>query len=68
MPGIYPEMIMGLPEIETPLAGIRGRLIQGELTQAVFFDIAAGSKVPPHAHCGQWGLMIEGEMTLTIGV
>ncbi len=67
MPGIYPEMIMGLPEIETPLAGIRGRLIQGELTQAVFFDIAAGSKVPPHAHCARWGLMIEGEMILTIG-
>lgn len=64
---IYPEMINGLPEIETPLPGIRGRLIQGERTQAVFFDIAGGSVVPPHSHCAQWGLMIEGEMALTIG-
>ena len=67
MTDIYPEMIMGLPEIETPLPGVRGRLIQGERTQAVFFDIAAGSQVPPHAHGAQWGLMIEGEMALTIG-
>jgi len=64
---IYPEMILGLPEIETPLPGIRGRLIQGERTQAVFFDIAGGSRVPPHSHCAQWGLVIEGEMALTIG-
>ncbi len=64
---IYPDLITRLPEIETPIPGISGRLIQGEKTQAVFFDIAAGSVVPPHSHCAQWGLMIEGEMELTIG-
>jgi len=64
---IYPDMIRGLPEVDTPVAGIRGRLLQGERTQVVFFDIAAGAQVPPHAHCAQWGLMIEGEMALTIG-
>jgi len=64
---IYPDLINGLPEIDTPIPGISGRLLQGERTQAVFFDIAAGAIVPPHSHCAQWGLMIEGEMVLTIG-
>jgi quercetin dioxygenase-like cupin family protein len=64
---VYPEMFEGLPEIDTPLAGVRGRLLQGEKNQVVFFEIEEGSQVPPHCHCAQWGLMIEGEMALTIG-
>jgi len=64
---VYPDMILGLPEIETPLPGVRGRLFQGERNQIVFFDIEPGAQVPPHSHCAQWGQMIEGEMALTIG-
>lgn len=67
MTDVYPDMIQGLKEIDVPIPGIRGRLIQGDRTQVVFFDIAAGARVPPHSHCAQWGLMIEGEMALTIG-
>lgn len=63
---VYADFMLGLPEIDVALPGVRGRLLQGEKTQAVFFDIAAGSVVPPHSHCAQWGLMIEGEMALTI--
>ncbi|MHB8054082.1 MAG: cupin domain-containing protein [Candidatus Aminicenantales bacterium] len=66
MTEIYPDLILGLPEVDIPLSGICGRLIQGKRAQAVFFDIAAGSRVPPHSHCAQWGLVIEGEMSLTI--
>jgi quercetin dioxygenase-like cupin family protein len=64
---LYPDMIEGLPEIDTPLPGIRGWLFQGERNQIVFFDIEKGAQVPPHSHCAQWGLVIEGEMALTIG-
>jgi len=64
---VYPDLIQGLPEIDIPIPGIRGRLIQGDRTQVVFFDIEAGAQVPPHSHCAQWGLMIEGEMSLKIG-
>ena len=63
----YPEMIRGLPEIEIPVAGVRGWLLQGGATQAVFFDIEPVGTIPPHAHCAQWGLMVKGEMKLTIG-
>ena len=64
---VYPEMFEALPEIDTPLAGVRGRLLQGEKNQAVFFEIEKGTRIPPHSHCAQWGLVIDGEMALTIG-
>lgn len=64
---LYPEMIRNLPEIDIPIPGVRGWLLQGERHQAVFFEIEAGIQIPPHSHCAQWGLMVEGEISLTIG-
>jgi quercetin dioxygenase-like cupin family protein len=63
----FPEIIRKLPEIDVPLEGVRGWLLQSYKHQIVFFDIQAGSQVPSHSHCAQWGLMVEGEMSLTIG-
>ncbi len=63
----FPEMIRKLPEIDVPLEGVRGWLLQSDDKQMAFFDIEAGSQVPPHSHCAQWGLVVEGEMSLTIG-
>lgn len=63
----FPEIIRKLPAIDVPLQGVRGWLLQSDDQQMVFFDIAAGSQVPPHSHCAQWGLVVEGEMSLTIG-
>ncbi|MFQ6069267.1 MAG: cupin domain-containing protein [Candidatus Aminicenantales bacterium] len=63
----YPEMIRKLPEINVPFKGLRGWLIQGGSHQVVFFDIEPIGKVPPHTHCAQWGIVLEGRMSLTIG-
>ncbi len=63
----YPEMVRNLPEVAVPIAGVRGWLLEGSGKQVVFFDIDPSAKVPPHAHCAQWGVMLEGEMSLTIG-
>lgn len=62
----YPDFLRDLPEVDVPFPGIRGWLIQNDSMQVVFFDIEPVGKVPPHSHCAQWGLVIEGEIKLTI--
>jgi quercetin dioxygenase-like cupin family protein len=64
---IYPDMIRNLPEADIPFSGIKGRLLQGKHHQIVFFDIAAIGEVAEHSHGAQWGIVVEGEMELTIG-
>ena len=63
----YPEMLRKLPEIDVPVEGIRGWLLQGPASQVGFFDIAQGTVLPSHSHAAQWGIMVHGEMELTIG-
>ncbi len=62
----YDELIRDLPEIDLPVPGARGWLLQGEERQMAFFDLPEGGRVPPHSHGAQWGLVIRGEMDLTI--
>ena len=63
----YPSMIRNLPEIDIPIDGIRGWLLQSDGAQIVFFDIDPVGKMPDHSHCAQWGIMLSGKMKLTIG-
>ncbi|MFQ5778207.1 MAG: cupin domain-containing protein [Terriglobia bacterium] len=62
----YPSEILNLPEADIPFAGVRGWLLQGRKGSVVFFDIDAIGQVPPHAHGAQWGIVLEGEMELTL--
>ena len=63
----FPDLIRNMPEVDVPIEGARGWLMSDGERQAVFFDIEAGTEVPLHSHCAQWGIVIEGEMTFTIG-
>lgn len=62
----FPKMIKKLPEAEIDFKGIRGWVSQGKNHQIVFFDIEPIGEVTKHAHGAQWGIVIEGEMELTI--
>ncbi len=64
--GPFPEPIDLLPQADIPFPGIRGWLSQGVGHQIVFFDIEPVGLVPPHTHGAQWGIVVEGEMELTI--
>lgn len=64
---IFPEMITNLPEADINFKGVRGWISQGKDHQIVFFDIEPVGKVSEHAHNAQWGMVIDGEMELTIG-
>lgn len=65
--GTYPEFITRLPQVANPFPGVTGWISQGPDHQTVFFDIAPIGEVPPHSHGAQWGVVVEGEMELTIG-
>ncbi len=63
----YPEMIESLPDVDLPLEGVRAKLLQAADKQVVFFEIEPIGTVPMHQHGAQWGIVVEGEMELTIG-
>lgn len=63
----YPDMITRLPEIDLDIPGVRGRLLQAGDRQVVFFELEPVGAIPPHSHGAQWGMVIEGEIELTIG-
>jgi len=60
-------MITDLPEADIPFPGVRGWILQSKDKQTVFLDIDPIGKVSEHSHSAQFGLVLEGEMSLTIG-
>ena len=62
----FSEFITQLPEVDIPIEGVRGWISQAEDHQVIFFDIDPIGEIPPHSHGAQWGIVVEGEMDLTI--
>jgi quercetin dioxygenase-like cupin family protein len=63
----YASVITDFPEADTQFKGIKAWILQGENHQLVFFQMEADTRVPEHSHdYAQWGMVIEGEMELTI--
>jgi quercetin dioxygenase-like cupin family protein len=63
----FPRFITDLPEADIQFKGVRAWISQGDNHQVIFFDIAASGEVTEHYHeTPQWGVVVEGEMELTI--
>src|SRR5207245_1912780 len=62
----FPDFIQKLPEAETSLRGVTLWLLQGRSGSATLFQAREDSSVPEHSHGAQWGIVVEGEMRLTI--
>jgi len=63
----YANVITDLPEANIRFEGVRAWILQGETHQLVFFQMEANARVPEHSHdYAQWGMVIEGEIGLTI--
>jgi quercetin dioxygenase-like cupin family protein len=63
----YPTVITSLPEADMPVEGIKAWIVQAEKHQLIFFEMQTTAIVPEHSHSyPQWGMVIEGEMHLTI--
>lgn len=63
----FPDIIRGtLPEADTPFHGINVWLLRGPTASAIFVEATRDSEVPEHAHGPQWGIVVDGELDLTI--
>ncbi len=60
----FPDFVTALPEIELPIDGARGWLMQAAGQQAVFAEFDRETVVPEHAHDEQWEFPIAGHVTL----
>ena len=63
---LYPPIIRDLPLADIPFEGVKGHLLQGANRQVIFFDIEPIGTIPEHSHGAQWGVILEGEVELTI--
>ena len=63
----FPDIVTTLPEADIPFNGVKGWISQNIDHQVVFLEIEAIGKVAEHSHCAQWGIVVKGEMDLTIG-
>jgi quercetin dioxygenase-like cupin family protein len=64
-----PDMITRLPEADLPFPpeALRTSVLPSSHGQLVFFQIFRDIEIPPHSHKGQWGIVLEGELEMTVG-
>lgn len=60
----FPGFIKALPELDIPLDGVSGWLLQGEAQQVAFVQFGKDTIVPEHSHRAQWELVVVGEVVL----
>lgn len=63
----FPEFIHSLPELDIPIEGVSGHLLQGAAHQVAFVHFESAVDVPEHSHRAQWELVISGSVRLRRG-
>jgi quercetin dioxygenase-like cupin family protein len=63
----FPEFIRSLPMVDSPLASLRGWMLQTDQALAMFYEIPDGVVLPEHSHGAQWGVVLAGAIDFTIG-
>jgi hypothetical protein len=61
---VFPQFIRSLPQIDLPLPGVTGWLMQGQDKQVVFVEFLETVEVPDHAHEDQWEMPVSGKVEL----
>ena len=63
----FPNIVRNLPEAGAQFRDITLWLLRGPTASLIFVEAQKDSEVPSHFHGAQWGFVVAGEMTLTIG-
>ncbi|MEO1919885.1 MAG: cupin domain-containing protein [Paracoccaceae bacterium] len=64
-----PDFIAKLPELDVPLPSdpVTTHVFTSEHGLVVFFETFKDIELPMHSHKAQWGTVLEGSITLTVG-
>jgi quercetin dioxygenase-like cupin family protein len=62
----FPDIIRNLPKADIPIEGVEAYLFQGENQQILFMSFEKDLEIPEHSHEAQWGVILDGEIELTI--
>ena len=62
----FPQFVRRLPRADLPLDELTGWLLQGDDGQVLLLQVDREQSLPEHQHGDQWGIVIDGEMELTV--
>jgi len=62
----FPDFISTLPLADMPLESVTARLLQADGRQVLFMEFSSDAEVPEHSHAAQWGVVLDGEMKITM--
>ena len=62
----FPDFIRELPQPDSPVDMV-AHIIPNAYALPMFYEIATDVEIPEHVHGAQWGVVLEGAMTMTIG-
>ncbi|MCB1339038.1 MAG: cupin domain-containing protein [Maritimibacter sp.] len=64
----YPAFIEAFPALDMPLpdTAVRTHALRSDAGLVVFFEFLEDVTLPPHSHLAQWGILVAGEVSLTI--
>lgn len=64
----FPDFIRAFPGLDIPFPDdvVQTSAIQSDAGLVAFFTFVKDMRLPTHAHGAQWGIVVEGEIVLTI--
>jgi quercetin dioxygenase-like cupin family protein len=63
---LFPNIITNLPQADIPFEGLTSYLLQCTNHQVIFMSFEKDAEIPEHSHEAQWGVVLDGEIELTI--
>lgn len=64
---VFPPFVRSLPRAEVQYEGLSAWTLKGQEAVVVFMQVDEDVAIPRHQHGPQWGVVLAGTMTLTIG-
>jgi len=61
----YPEFFKTMSKPDVPMDGLTA-FMMSDRAQVIFYELPEGSTAAEHVNCDEWGLVIEGQVSVTM--